>query len=85
MKSHLEKINLVIIDNLQSPFILPIRNLRQLLVMRAWPMLIVVWKDDIDEKGRLYSFEFMQVVLIGPHAIYKFQTILLQHMNLLAI
>lgn len=53
--------------------------------MRARPLVIVVWKDDIYEKSRLNSPEFMQIVLLGSHAVYKLQTVLLQHMNLLPI
>ena len=53
--------------------------------MCAWALLIVVWKDDIYEKRRLYSFELMQVVLLDSHTVYIFQTILLKYMNLLSI
>lgn len=53
--------------------------------MRACAQLIVVGKDDIYEKGRLYSLEFMQIVLLGEHAVYKFQTIIFQCMDFLPI
>jgi hypothetical protein len=60
-------------------------GLRLLLVMSTASFLIVVWENDVDKKGGLNGFKFMQVVLIRSHPVNKIDALLLKHMSLLLI
>lgn len=86
LKSDLEKINVIALECLQWFQALPLLAVLLLLfVVSAGPIFIIVWKDDIDEKGGIDGRKLMQVILLGPSAINVAQGLFLQDLHLFAV